>query len=291
MSIRHETPASPAVVEDHEAGSSDFFAVDGLGVSFGGLVALSDVSFTLGPTDTVAIIGPNGAGKTTTLNAIGGLVRSTGRVELAGRDLSGAKPVAVAQAGIGRSFQDPVLIDEYSVFENVLCGAFLRLGYSTFDQVFRRRRVRDHEKRMGHRAMELLEVMGIAGLARETAGQLPYGVRKMVDIARALESGPRLLLLDEPSSGIDGHERAALQKALISLREAGEVAVLMVEHHMDLVRATATKVVALQAGTLLAAGTATEVLDSESVRTALVGGSAAPAPDPAGHRAADSEGR
>jgi ABC-type branched-subunit amino acid transport system ATPase component len=99
----------------------------------------------------------------------------------------------------------------------------------------------------------------------------------MVDIARALESGPRLLLLDEPSSGIDAEERGALQQALLSLREAGEVAVLMVEHHMDLVRATATRVVALQGGSLLATGTVSEVLDSETVRNALVGGSTDPA--------------
>jgi branched-chain amino acid transport system ATP-binding protein len=240
-------------------------------VSFGGLAALSGVSLDIGPRDLVAVVGPNGAGKSTTLNAICQLVRSSGDITLKGQPINGTAAWRVAARGIGRSFQDPPLIDRYTVLENILCGAHLRLGYRMADQIFRRRHVRQHETVMARRAEILLDFVDLAGYRLDEAGSLPYGARKLVDIARAMVAGPQILLLDEPSSGLDHHERSALQRMLCTLRDEQRVAILVVEHHMDLVRATATHVAAMQAGEVLMTGTPAEVLDSDRFRSAVVG--------------------
>jgi branched-chain amino acid transport system ATP-binding protein len=242
-------------------------------VTFGGVVALSGVGFTVERNDVAAIVGPNGAGKSTLLNAIGGLVRSTGRIELLGRSIQGVPAARVAHTGVGRSFQDPQLIDDYSVLENVLCGAYGQLHYGLVDQVFRHRKVERAEREMTARAEALLEFVGLDRHLRDEAGSLSYGARKLVDLVRAMVSGPRLLLLDEPSSGLDSTERASLQATLIALREERLVTTLVVEHHMHLVRSVATRVIGMQAGEVIAVGTPSDVLDSEAFREAVVGGS------------------
>lgn len=245
--------------------------LDGVSVQFGGLAALSNVDVVVGPTDLVSIVGPNGAGKSTMLNAISGLVRSSGPIRLAGRRLDGTRAAARAQAGIGRSFQDAPLIPQYTVLQNVLCGAHTALGYRLADQVIRRRRVRRREGEYERRARILLDFVGLSSEANTEAGQLSYGASKRTDLARAMIAGPRLLLLDEPSSGLDEHERAALQDILCALREEGRVAVVYVEHHMDLVRASATGIVVLKAGEVLMTGEPNAVLDSEEFAVAVMG--------------------
>lgn len=248
-------------------------SIRGLSVRFGGVAALSEVDLDVGHHDVVAIVGPNGAGKTTTLNAICQLIRCSGSITFVGRPIERLPAWKIAAAGIGRSFQDPPLIDHYTVLENVLCGAHLRLRYGMFDQLFRPRRVRDYEAAMMLRARTLLEFVGLADQAGKEAGSLSFGARKLVDIVRAMVAGPRLLLLDEPSSGLDEHERTALRRILLALRAERRVGILAVEHHMDLVRATATHVIALQAGEVLMTGAPADVLDSERFRVAVVGGS------------------
>jgi ABC-type branched-subunit amino acid transport system ATPase component len=247
--------------------------LSGVTVRFGGLQALSNVTFDVAPKGMVAIIGPNGAGKSTMLNAIGGLVKSTGRIDFGGHNLQRLPAAQIAQTAIGRSFQDPQLIDHYSVLENMLCGAHTTLGYGLFDQVFRPRRVARREAEMNRRAHILLEFMELDALANHEAGSLSYGARKLIDIARSMLSGPRLLLLDEPSSGLDHHERSNLESTLIALRDERLLTAIIVEHHMDLVRSVATQVVGMQAGEVLVTGTPSEVLDSEEFREAIVGGS------------------
>jgi ABC-type branched-subunit amino acid transport system ATPase component len=250
----------------------ELLSIVDLRVRFGGLAALSGVSLSVGHHDLVAIIGPNGAGKSTTLNAICQLIRSSGAITFDGRRIDRLPPWKIAAAGIGRSFQDPPLIDAYSVLENVLCGAHLRLGYGMLEQIGWRRSVRRHEAQMTRRAMTLLEFVGLAGDAEKDAGSLSFGARKLVDIVRAMVSGPRLLLLDEPSSGLDEGERRALRNILLALRDEKRVGILCVEHHMDLVRAVASSVIALQAGEVLMTGAPGEVLDSARFRVAVVGG-------------------
>jgi branched-chain amino acid transport system ATP-binding protein len=267
----------------------ELLSIRGLSVRFGGLRALTRVDLDVGRHDLVAIIGPNGAGKTTTLNAICQLIRCSGSITFAGRPIDTLPAWKVAAAGIGRSFQDPPLIDHYSVLENVLCGAHLRLRYGMLGQLLWRRAVRSQEDGAVRRAMALLEFVGLVGHAHEEAGSLSFGARKLVDIVRAMVSGPRLLLLDEPSSGLDEHERNALRSVLLALRQERRVGILAVEHHMDLVRATATHVIALQAGEVLMAGTPAEVLDSARFRVAVVGGRAGTEP-PSGERAGAPDG-
>ncbi len=253
--------------------SGAVLSVRDLTVTFGGIVALSDVTFHLDKHDMAAIVGPNGAGKSTMLNAINGLVRSSGHIELHGRPVHGTPAASIAKYGVGRSFQDPQLVDEYTVLENVMCGAHIRLSYGLLDQLFRPRRVERAERQLGSRARGLLEFFGLDGVAHEEAGSLSYGARKLVDIGRAMLPGPHLLLLDEPSSGLDAHERKSLESTLIALRDERLVTALVVEHHMDLVRSVATRVVGMQAGEVIAIGTPSEVLDSETFREAVVGGS------------------
>ena len=247
--------------------------LEDVSVRFGGVQALSKVTLEVDQHDVVAIVGPNGAGKSTLLNAVGNLVRPTGRIRFFDRDIQGVPAARIAHGGIGRSFQDPQLIDDYTVLENVMCGAHLTLGYGLADQVFRPWVVARAERETARKARVLLEFVGLDRVANHEAGSLPYGARKRTDIARAMLSGPRLLLLDEPSSGLDSAERANLQTTLVELREQRLVTAIIVEHHMDLVRSVSNQVVGMQAGEVLITGTPTEVLDSEKFRDAIVGGS------------------
>lgn len=255
--------------------SDTVLSIHDVSVVFGGLYAVSEISFDVRGNDLFAIIGPNGAGKSTTLNAVSGLVPArTGTIRINERSTTGLAPWRVAEQGVGRAFQDPVLIDKYTVIQNVLVGAHRRLGYRLLHQLLFTRRVGRYERDYTFRARALLEFFDIEELADVPAGELPYGPRKLVDIARAMIAGPRLLLLDEPSSGLDRTERRALESALLTLRSERLVAIVAVEHHMDLVRAVASHVVVLQAGTMTAAGPASEVLDSTLAREALAGGPA-----------------
>ncbi|ODU04526.1 MAG: hypothetical protein ABS81_09655 [Pseudonocardia sp. SCN 72-86] len=254
---------------DRPATSDVVLEAEAVTVRFGGVVAVDDVDLTVGRHDTVMLIGPNGAGKSTVLNALSGAVPSTGRVCFDGRELDGVKSFRRVSAGLGRSFQEPALIEHQSVIENVMAGAHTRLRYGLTAQLLGLASARRMEREHLERAHLLLDLLGIGREADQKASSLPYGTRKLVDIARAAVAGPKLLLLDEPSSGLDHKEREAVQSALLALREARCVAVIAVEHHMELVRAVATHVVALEAGCTLLSGTPDEVLGSDTVRSAL----------------------
>jgi len=220
----------------------------------------------------VAVIGPNGAGKTTLLNAICGLVpKANGEVRHYGRDLTNTHPTAIARTGVGRSFQDPRLIDSFSVLENVLCGAHTTIGYSLADQVFRRRKVGKREGEARADAMELLDRFGLAHLADVEAGRLAYGPRKMVDIIRATISRPSILLLDEPSSGLDRAERARIGNMMRKIHGEFHIPMIIVEHHMDLVRAVTDRVLGLASGSVALDGPTGEVLDSAAFRVTMMG--------------------
>jgi branched-chain amino acid transport system ATP-binding protein len=244
-----------------------------LRVQFGGVAALAGVTFEVPAREVVAVIGPNGAGKSTLLNAISGLVRdnASGDIVLAGKSVLGSAPVRIARIGVGRSFQDPPMLDKGTVVENVMVGGHLRIAYSMADQIWRRRKVRRLEQLGTERAIEVLRFMDLSDLANERVGGLPYGTRKLIDIARALVSGPHLLLLDEPTSGLDLDEQRAVGRVLQAVHKATGVTILIVEHHMNVVRSIAERVVGLESGTVLAVGTPEEVLDSEVFRSAVVG--------------------
>jgi branched-chain amino acid transport system ATP-binding protein len=246
-----------------------------LTVRFGGIVALDDVSVTIGSGEVAAVIGPNGSGKTTLLNAICRLNhgdRSAGEVWIDGRPIGRrGDRTEVARAGVGRSFQDPHLVGSMSVLENVLCGAHQATGYSLAAQVFAPWRARRAERELRAGAQSILDLLGVAHLADRAAAELPYGIRKRVDLARALMARPRVLLLDEPASGLDAKERDALSKLVVELSSAQGITIIMVEHDMSLVRGVATTVVGMHAGRVLITGNPDFVLSSTSYQEALVG--------------------
>ena len=246
--------------------------VRALSVAFGGLRALTDVTASVSADHIVAVIGPNGAGKTTLLNAVCGLVpKASGEVRHYGKDLTNARPTTIARAGVGRSFQDPRLIDSLSVLENVLCGAHATIGYSLADQVFRRRKVSKQEGRARAEALELLDLFGLVHLAEVDAGRLAYGPRKMVDIVRATVSRPSVLLLDEPSSGLDLAERVRIGNMMQMIHGEFRIPMIVVEHHMDLVRAVTHRVLGLASGAVALDGPTGQVLDSAEFRATMMG--------------------
>ncbi len=245
----------------------------GVAVNFGGVAALEAVDIDAPAHTITAVIGPNGAGKTTLLNAISGLIpgRVSGEILLGGASIKGLRPARVAAAGVGRSFQDPQLIENATVLENIMCGGHVVAGYRSMDQLWRWRRVQRSESRLRAHARDAMEFVGLGDCASDSASSLPYGRRKLVDIARAVVTGPRLLLLDEPSSGLDSAEREAIVRLLVELRSAACTTVFVVEHHMDVVRAVASHVVGLQAGAVLATGSPNDVLESGVFRAAVIG--------------------
>jgi branched-chain amino acid transport system ATP-binding protein len=246
--------------------------LDRVRVAFGGVLALENITVTIERGNVTAIVGPNGAGKTTLLNVISGLTRiSAGAVTVLGHATGRKGAAAISRLGVGRSFQNPPLIEADSVIRNLLCGARAVYGYSMLAEVFLPLRVHRRELMSVEHAEQICEFADLTAVARAPVRSLPYGTRKRVDIARALMSRPELLLLDEPTSGLDASERPAVVSMLERLRSDGHTTVVLVEHHMDLVRAVATHVVGLQAGAVLAFGRPSEVLDSERFRSAIVG--------------------
>lgn len=243
-----------------------------VGVKFGGVTAIEDVSFGVGRGEIVAIVGPNGAGKTTLLNAICGIAPvHDGTVLHAGVDITRRGPTTVSRAGVGRSFQNPQLIEQKSVLDNVLCGLHCAMGYSLGHQVFRPNLVARREREAHERALALLDTLELVGTAETAVSALPYGSRKLVDIARAALTARSLLLLDEPTSGLDDHEQASLRQSLPALRGAAGVAIVLVEHHMDFVEAVADTVVCLRSGSVCIIGATAQVLNSAIFAGVLAG--------------------
>ena len=247
-------------------------ALRNVSVRFGGVTAISDVSLTLAPNETVACIGPNGAGKSTILNVISALATpASGTREVAGHDTTRSSPVEVTRLGVGRSFQDPKLLEDSSLLENLLCGMHLSAGYSPLDQIVRPWVVRRRERRSLQRAEEVLSMIQLESNAHDSVSALPFGARKLADLGRALMGSPQLLLFDEPSSGLDHGEREVVQGLIEQIARESQTTILVVEHNMGVVRAIADKVIGMEGGSVLKVGTASEVLDSREFRTAIVG--------------------
>ncbi|MHB1585030.1 MAG: ABC transporter ATP-binding protein [Acidimicrobiales bacterium] len=252
------------------AAPGDTLAVAGVSVRFGGLLALDDVSLEVRPGEVVGVIGPNGAGKTTLFNVISGFVQpEAGALYWQGRRLRHLRPHHLAGLGIARTLQGVGLWSGLSVVENVMTGAQHALAADLASALLGLWRSSGEERRTRRRAVELLDRLGIGEWADRSPDTLPYAVRKRVALARALMSGPRLLLLDEPASGLSPDEMDGLVELLGEVRHSSSV--LLVEHHMDLVMAVCDRLVVLDFGQVIATGTPEEVRASPEVTTAYLG--------------------
>jgi branched-chain amino acid transport system ATP-binding protein len=240
---------------------------------FGGIVALDSVSFDMAAGQIVGLIGPNGAGKTTLFNCVGRLYTpQRGDVLFEGRSIIAAPTHHIAELGIGRTFQNLALFPTMSVLDNVLVGVHSRTRSDFASNALKLPWVGREEERVRESARELLAFLDLDTVAHLPAAGLPFGTLKRVELARALASKPKLLLLDEPAGGLN-HEEVALLGALVrAIRDSRRVTVLLVEHHMSLVMQVSDKVVVLDFGRKIAEGTPTEIQRNRDVIKAYLGG-------------------
>lgn len=246
--------------------------VKNLGISFGGLKAVDDFGVTIEKGQLYGLIGPNGAGKTTVFNLLTGVYRpDTGTIMLDGQNITGKKTIEINQEGIARTFQNIRLFKELSVLDNVKAGLHNHYKYSTFEGIFRFPRYYKVEKQMDERAMELLKVFDLDGEWDYKASNLPYGKQRKLEIARALATEPKLLLLDEPAAGMNPNETAELMDTIRFVRDNFDMTILLIEHDMKLVSGICERLTVLNFGQVLTQGETAEVLNDKRVITAYLG--------------------
>jgi branched-chain amino acid transport system ATP-binding protein len=246
--------------------------VKGLGISFGGLKAVDNLNLTIEKGQLYGLIGPNGAGKTTVFNMLTGVYKPTnGYIKLDGEKISGMSPVQINRKGIARTFQNIRLFDKMSILDNVKLGLNNQQSYTIFESIFRLPRYFKEENAMDTKAMELLSVFGLDKDPLVLAGNLPYGKQRKLEIARALATNPKLLLLDEPAAGMNPNETAELMDTIELVRKQYDVTILLIEHDMKLVSGICEELMVLNFGSELAHGKPEVVLNNPEVVKAYLG--------------------
>jgi branched-chain amino acid transport system ATP-binding protein len=248
--------------------------VQDVGVRFGGLLALDRLTFSIDAGQICALIGPNGAGKTTLFNVVSRIYEpSAGSVRFEGTDLLGLPAHRIADLGVGRTFQNLALVPGLTVLENVMVGAHARSRGGFWAAALRLPPVPSEERAVADRAHTILGRLALDHLADRPCAGLPYGTLKRIELARALAGEPKLLMLDEPASGLTHGEVDELGEVIRSIRDEFALTVLLVEHHMSMVMAISDKIVVMDLGQKLAEGTAAEIRANQQVVAAYLGGS------------------
>ena len=247
-------------------------SIKNLGIQFGGLRAVDEFNLEIEKGELYGLIGPNGAGKTTVFNMLTGVYKPTaGEIVLDGKNITGKKQIEINKLGVARTFQNIRLFSQLSVLDNVKAGLHNQYKYSTFSGIFRLPTFFKTEKKMNARAMELLKVFDLQDEADFLASNLPYGKQRKLEIARALATNPKLLLLDEPAAGMNPNETAELMDTIKFVRKEFDMTILLIEHDMRLVSGICEKLTVLNFGKVLAQGKTSEVLSNHEVITAYLG--------------------
>jgi len=247
-------------------------STENLGITFGGLQAVSEVNLNVYINEIVGLIGPNGAGKTTVFNMLTGVYEPTeGRILLNGTVINGKKPHDIVSMGIARTFQNIRLFKALTVAENVAVAFNKDLKTSIVSSIFRTRRFYKEEKKVYEKALNILKIFSLEEYANEKADNLPYGKQRKLEIARAMATSPQLLLLDEPAAGMNDTETAELMQTIATIREKFNISILLIEHDMNLVLGICEKLNVLEYGRMLASGNPQDVIKDEKVIRAYLG--------------------
>ena len=263
---------SDSIIPERDLDKTPVLEAKHLGIDFGGLTAVDDFNLTIGRTEIAGLIGPNGAGKTTVFNLLTKVYQPTrGTILLDGKETSGMNTVQVNKAGIARTFQNIRLFDQLTVEENVKVGLHNNMKGGMVSDIFRLPRYWKSEKLAHERAMELLSIFDMEHLKDYKAGSLPYGAQRRLEIVRALATNPCLLLLDEPAAGMNPSETAELMENIRKIRDTFHIAVMLIEHDMNLVMGICEGIAVLNYGKIIAKGTPEEIQANPQVIEAYLG--------------------
>ena len=263
---------SDAIIPERDLGTRPVLDARHLGVEFGGLKAVDDFNMIIGRTEIAGLIGPNGAGKTTIFNLITKVYQpTTGTIMVNGKDTAGMNTAQANKLGLARTFQNIRLFNQMTVEDNVRIGLHNQITYNMFSGILRLPAYWSGEKKQHEKAMELLSIFHMEKMADEKAGSLPYGAQRRLEIVRALATNPSLLLLDEPAAGMNPKETEELMDNIIKIRDQFQIAVLLIEHDMNLVMGICEGICVLNFGKVIAKGTASEIQQNPEVIEAYLG--------------------
>jgi branched-chain amino acid transport system ATP-binding protein len=246
--------------------------IEHLSLRFGGLIVLDDVSFAVEAGELFALIGPNGAGKTSALNCVSGIYRGSGSIRFRGQNLMGRAPHEIAELGIARTFQHGELFPEMTVVDNLLAGRHARIDTNPMAEMLRLPSVQHEEARQREQVDRIIGFVGLEQYRLALVGSLPFGIQKMIGFARALALEPALLLLDEPSAGLSRNERENLARSILRTKSDLGIAMVWIEHDMEMIADLADRIHVLDYGRTLASGTPAKVLNDPKVIAAYLGG-------------------